>query len=59
MAESARLGNVAAMLTEELVRYLREHPEASPVRAMRTEAATADQAMHSWVLCANGIESRL
>lgn len=40
---------------EELARYLREHPDASPVRAMRKEAATAEQAMHFWVLCANGL----
>ena len=40
---------------EELARYLRDHPEASAVRAMRKEPATAEQAMHFWVLCANGI----
>jgi hypothetical protein len=45
--------------TSELVRYLQEHPQASPVRAMRKEAATPEQAMRFWVLCANGIEGRL
>ena len=42
--------------TAELARYLQEHPKVSPVRAMRTEAATPEQSMHFWALCANGIE---
>lgn len=41
--------------TEELARYLAAHPEVSPVRAMRKEAATPEQAMHFWVSCANGL----
>jgi TPR repeat protein len=43
----------------ELARYLREHPEVSPVRAMRKEAATPEEAMHFWALCANGVEDGL
>ena len=42
--------------TAELARYLQEHPKVSPVRAMRTEAATPEQSMHFWALCANGVE---
>jgi hypothetical protein len=41
----------------ELARYLQQHPDVSPVRAMRKEAATPEQAMRYWVLCANGVES--
>jgi hypothetical protein len=41
--------------TEELARYLREHPEVSPVRAIRKQAATPEESMHFWALCANGI----
>jgi len=42
--------------TGELARYLHDHPEVSPVRAMRKEAATPEQSMHFWALCANGLE---
>jgi hypothetical protein len=42
--------------TVELARYLQEHPGASPVRAMRKEAATPEELMHFWALCANGVE---
>jgi TPR repeat protein len=42
--------------TAELARYLQEHPKVSPVRAMRREAATPEQSMHFWALCANEIE---
>jgi len=42
--------------TVELARYLREHPEVSPVRAMRKEAATREESMHFWALW-NGIEN--
>ena len=42
--------------TVELARYLREHPEVSPVRAMRKAAATPEELMHFWALCANKIE---
>jgi len=45
--------------TEELARYLREHPGLSPVRAMRKQAATPEESMHFWALCANGIEDGL
>jgi hypothetical protein len=40
----------------ELARYLQQHPGASPVRAMRKEAATPEELMHFWALCANGVE---
>jgi hypothetical protein len=40
--------------TAALDRYLQEHPKVSPVRAMRKEAATPEQSMHFWALCANG-----
>ena len=43
----------------ELARYLQQHPEVSAVRAMRKEAATPEQAMRYWVLCASGVESGL
>jgi TPR repeat protein len=49
-----KLGGLSAA---ELARYLQQHPEVSPVRAMRKEAATPEQAMRFWVLCANGVES--
>ncbi|HEV2301524.1 MAG TPA: tetratricopeptide repeat protein [Stellaceae bacterium] len=52
VAPPVKAGGLSAA---ELARYLREHPDASPVRAMRKEAATAEQAMHFWVLCANGL----
>jgi TPR repeat protein len=42
--------------TAELARYLQEHPKVSPVRAMRKDAATPEQSMHFWALCANGVE---
>jgi hypothetical protein len=45
--------------TVELARYLQENPKVSPVRAMRKEAATPEQSMHFWALCANGIEDGL
>lgn len=40
----------------ELARYLQEHPQVSPVRAMRKQARTPEESMHFWALCANGIE---
>ena len=43
--------------TAELARYLQQHPDVSPVRAMRRAAATPEQAMRYWVLCANGVEN--
>jgi TPR repeat protein len=43
----------------ELARYLQEHPKVSPVRAMRKEAATPEESMHLWALCANEIEQGL
>ena len=43
----------------ELARYLQQHPDVSPVRAMRKEAATPEQAMRYWVLCANTVASGL
>jgi TPR repeat protein len=45
--------------TAELARYLQKHPKVSPVRAMRKDAATPEQSMHFWALCANGIEDGL
>jgi len=39
----------------ELAKYLRDHPNASPVAAMRKEPATAEEAMRSWELCAQGV----
>jgi hypothetical protein len=42
--------------TAELARYLQEHPKVSPVRALRKDAATPEQSMHFWALCANGVE---
>ena len=46
---------IGGMPAEELARYFREHPDASSARAMRKEAATPEQAMRSWELCANGV----
>lgn len=46
---------IGGMSAEELARYFREHPDASSVRAMRKEAATPEQAMRAWELCANGV----
>lgn len=54
VAPPVKLGG---MSSEELARFLQEHPEVSAVRAMRKDAATPDQSMHFWVLCANGIDS--
>ena len=45
--------------TAELARYLQEHSKVSPVRAMRKDAATPEQSMHFWALCANGLEDGL
>jgi hypothetical protein len=45
--------------TAELARYLQEHPKVSPVRAMRKDAATPEESMHLWALCANAIEQGL
>lgn len=56
VAPPVKVGGLSA---EELARYLREHPASSPVRAMRKEPATAEQAMHFWVLCANGVAGEL
>jgi len=39
----------------ELAQYLRDHPDVSPVAAMRKEAATPEEAMTHWVLCANRV----
>jgi TPR repeat protein len=39
----------------ELAKYLHDHPNASPVAAMRKEPATAEEAMRSWELCAQGV----
>ena len=52
VAPPVKAGGLSAA---ELARYLQAHPDVSPVRAMRKEAATAEQAMHFWVLCANGL----
>ncbi|HEV2336543.1 MAG TPA: tetratricopeptide repeat protein [Stellaceae bacterium] len=41
--------------TVELAKYLQEHPNASPVVAMRKEPATPEEAMRSWELCAQGV----
>lgn len=49
---------IGGLSNEELARYFREHPDASSVRAMRKEAATPEQAMRSWELCANGVAGR-
>ena len=43
----------------ELARYLQQHAVVSAVRAMRKEAATPEQTMRYWVLCAYGVESGL
>jgi len=45
--------------TVELARYLQEHPKVSSVRAMRKVAATPEELMHFWALCANGVEDGL
>ena len=45
--------------TVELARYLQDHPKVSPVSAMRKAAATPEEAMHFWALCANGVEDAL
>ena len=45
--------------TVELALYLQEHPKVSPVRAMRKVAATPEESMHFWALCANGVEDGL
>jgi len=39
--------------------HRQEHPKVSPVRAMRKDAATPEQSMHFWALCANGLEDGL
>ena len=49
---------IGGMSAEELGRYFREHPDASSVRAMRKEAATPEQAMTYWQLCANGVADK-
>jgi hypothetical protein len=54
VAPPVKVGGLSAA---ELARYLHDHPDSSPVRAMRKESATADQAMTFWVLCANGVAS--
>ena len=46
---------IGGLSPEEMARYFREHPDASSVRVMRKEAATPEQAMRSWELCANGV----
>jgi TPR repeat protein len=56
VAPPVKVGGLSAA---ELARYLHDHPDSSPVRAMRKEPATAEQAMHSWVLCANGVAGEL
>src|SRR6516225_5047108 len=43
VAPPIKLGGLS---TAELARYLREHPEVSPVRAMRKAAATPEELMH-------------
>ena len=53
VAPPIKLGGLS---TVELARYLQQHPGASPVRAMRKEAATPEELMHFWALCANGVE---
>jgi hypothetical protein len=39
----------------ELAKYLHDHPNSSPVAAMRKEPATPEQAMTHWVLCARRV----
>jgi hypothetical protein len=56
VAPPVKLGGLSAA---ELARYLQQHPNVSAVRAMRTEAATPEQAMRYWVLCASGVERDL
>ena len=56
VAPPVKLGGLSAA---ELARYLQQHPDVSAVRAMRKEAATPEQAMRYWVLCASGVESGL
>jgi hypothetical protein len=56
VAPPVKVGGLSAA---ELARYLHDYPDSSPVRAMRKEPATAEQAMHFWVLCANGIAGEL
>ena len=41
--------------TLELAKYLHDHPNASPVAALRKEPATPEQAMQSWVTCARRV----
>jgi len=53
VAPPIKLGGLS---TAELARYLQQHPGASPVRAMRKDAATPEELMHFWALCANGVE---
>jgi len=53
VAPPIKLGGLS---TVELAGYLQQHPGASPVRAMRKEAATPEESMHFWALCANKIE---
>lgn len=56
VAPPVKLGGLSP---EELADYFRQHPDASSVRAMRKAAATPEEAMSSWVMCANGIDSDL
>ena len=42
-----------------LALYLQEYPKVSPVRAMRKVAATPEESMHFWALCANVVEDGL
>jgi hypothetical protein len=51
--------HIAQAAVEELARYLQQHGDVLAVRAMRKEAATPEQAMRYWVLCASGVESGL
>jgi TPR repeat protein len=43
---------------EEMAKYLAQHPDKSPVTSMRKEPATPDEAMRSWVICANRVGDR-
>ena len=43
---------------EELAKYLQAHPEVSASWAMRKTAVTPDQAMNSWVICADRVADR-
>jgi hypothetical protein len=59
-----RLGDIAppvrpgGLPVGEMAKHLSENPSRSPVMSTRKEAATSEEAMQNWVICANRIADR-